>query len=248
MYPARSQAIPSAPLRRSRISRHAPSLRSDASGEGPSLRRNSPGTLSLRFLPLRCCPSAFFPLRCDASEQGSSLRQIRSEPRPSAFSAPLLFFSVLPLCRCAVVRQRFSRSASALPHFPVRALPALLCCSACICRALSAPLCRSAGIRQRSPRFAPTLRNRVHPSEKFGLNPVPPLSSLRCCSSASSRSATALLSVSVFPAPLRRFGTGFIPQTNSVWPLFLRLLRCAVDLSVSDVFPPARIKVFLGRR
>ena len=28
-------------------------LRSDASGEGPGLRRNSPGTLSLRFTPLR---------------------------------------------------------------------------------------------------------------------------------------------------------------------------------------------------
>ena len=98
-------------------------LRFGASGEGPGLRRNSPGTLSLRFTPLRgcfsrfsCCfsapsplrsdapafsrqsPSRFallvsvepFPLRSDASEQGSSLREIRSEPCPSA------------LLRCAV--------------------------------------------------------------------------------------------------------------------------------------------------
>ena len=33
-----------------------------------------------------------FPLRSDASEQGSSLRQIRSEPCPSAFSAARLIF------------------------------------------------------------------------------------------------------------------------------------------------------------
>ena len=37
----------------------------------------------------------------------------------------------------------------------------------------------SAAVPQRPPRSAPTLRNRVHPSEKFGLNPVPPLSPLR---------------------------------------------------------------------
>ena len=33
-----------------------------------------------------------FPLRSDASEQGSSLREIRSEPCPSAFSAARLIF------------------------------------------------------------------------------------------------------------------------------------------------------------
>ena len=37
----------------------------------------------------------------------------------------------------------------------------------------------SAAVPQRPPRSAATLRNRVHPSEKFGLNPVPPLSPLR---------------------------------------------------------------------
>ena len=78
----------------------------------------------------------------------------------SLLSAPLRRFAGIcsaltaPLCRSAGIRQRSPCFASALPHFPVRALPALLCCSAGICRAL--------------------------------------------------------------PAPLRRFGTGFIPQTNSV--------------------------------
>ena len=40
----------------------------------------------------RIFPSEPFPLRSDASEQGSSLRQIRSEPCPSAFSAARLIF------------------------------------------------------------------------------------------------------------------------------------------------------------
>ena len=119
------------------------------------------------FSPLRCDASlvsvAPFPLRCDASGEGPGLRR----------NSPGTLF--LRFLRCAVdypvsaaVPQRPPRSASALrERAPVSEE----------IRPGSSPsaLLRCASIRQRFPCSAPTLRNRVHPSEKFGLNPVPPL-------------------------------------------------------------------------
>ena len=123
--------------------------------------------------PLRSHPPTFSPPRCDASGEGPGLRR----NSPGTLSLRFLRCAVdLPVS--AAVPQRPPRSAPTLPHFPVRALPALLCRSAGICRALPAPLRRFG----RGPRS----------QKKFARDPLPPLYS------------AALVSVSVFPAPLRR--------------------------------------------
>ena len=154
-------------------------------------------------------------------------RSMLSAPLPSAYvlPAPLRRFAGICSALSAPLR-RFGRGPRSQKKFARDPLPPLtpLCCCPSACFLLRSDMLSVSvlpapfrhAVRQRFSRSAATLRNRVHPSDKFGLNPVPPLSPLRCCSSASSRSAAALLSVSVFPAPLRRFGTGFIPQTNSV--------------------------------
>ena len=112
------------------------------------------------FSPLRCDASlvsvAPFPLRCDASGEGPGLRR----NSPGILSLRFLRSAVdLPVS--AAVPQRPPRSAPTLPHFPVRALPALLCRSAGICRALPAPLRRFG----RGPRS----------QKKFARDPLPPL-------------------------------------------------------------------------
>ena len=83
------------------------------------------------FSPLRCDASlvsvAPFPLRCDASEQGSSLREIRSEPCPSAFSAARLIipFQLLFLSALPAPLRRFGRGPRSQKKFARDPLPPL---------------------------------------------------------------------------------------------------------------------------
>ena len=115
--------------------------------------------------------------------------RVGSRRSSEALSSARLAGLLCLLCRTAAALVRCCAAA----RFPLRSHPPTfspLRCDASLVSVAPFPLrCDASGegpgLRRNSPgilsllRSTPTLRNRVHPSEKFGLNPVPPLSPLR---------------------------------------------------------------------